>query len=247
MKLPGVPRQVRGKLVDGLARIVGGLWDRESGDIDPSPALRAAIVDQFHRLYYHSDQAPWKSTTYRGVTTWKCPLDLWVYQEILHEVRPGLVIETGTAFGGSALFLADLCETLGQGEVITIDIRDRATGVEHPRLTKLTGSSADPALRDRVLNERDERGPVMVILDSDHTAEHVLAELRLWGDLVTPESYLIVEDTNLNGHPVYPGFGPGPDEAVTLFLAERPDFAVDSSRHKFLLTWNPGGYLRRSV
>lgn len=246
MKIPSAPRQLRRAFVDAVARIVAGLWDRESGAVDPSPALRAAIVDQFHRLYYHSDEATWKTTTYRGVTTWKCPLDLWIYQEILHEIKPSLVIETGTGFGGSALFLADLCEALGHGKVFTIDIRDRASDVEHPRLTKLTGSSSDPEIRDQVLDEAPESGPVMVILDSDHTAEHVLAELRLWGDLVTAGSYLIVEDTNINGHPVYPGFGPGPGEAVESFLAERHDFAVDASRQKLLLTWNPGGYLRRS-
>jgi cephalosporin hydroxylase len=87
---------------------------------------------------------------------------------------------------------------------------------------------------------------VVVILDSDHSAEHVLEELRLWSEVVTPGSYLIAEDTNINGHPVYPGFGPGPAEAVATFLAERSDYSIDASREKLLLTWNPGGYLRRS-
>ena len=86
----------------------------------------------------------------------------------------------------------------------------------------------------------------MVILDSDHPADHVPEELRLWSDVVTPGSYLIVEDTNINGHPVYPRFGRGPAEAVANFLAERSDYSIDASRDKLLLTWNPGGYLRRS-
>jgi cephalosporin hydroxylase len=243
--MSGIRGYFRSRYVDGVARLVNGLWDHESGAVESSPALREAIVDQFHRLYYHSDDDIWKSTTYRGLTTWKCPLDLWIYQEIIHELEPGLIIETGTAFGGSALYLADLCETIGRGEVFTIDIRDRAAGVEHHRLTKLLGSSSDPVIRDQVLSRAPEAGPVMVILDSDHTAGHVLEELRLWGDMVTPGSYLIVEDTNINGHPVYPGFGPGPAEAVRSFLAERRDFEVDTARHKFLMTWNPGGYLRR--
>ena len=130
--------------------------------------------------------------------------------------------------------------------MVTIDIRDRASEVEHSRLSKIVGSSADPAIRDLVLGQAPSDEPVLVILDSDHNAEHVLAELRLWGDVVTPNSYLIVEDTTINGHPVLPGFGPGPGEAVTSFLSERPDFTVDDSREKFLITWNPGGYLRRS-
>ncbi len=232
---------------DDVAYILADLWDKESGAVDPSPTFRTAIVDQFHRLYYHSDEQTWKNTTYRGITTWKCPLDLWVYQEILHEIRPRLIVETGTAYGGSALFLADLCETFGRGHVVTIDNRDRATAVEHPRLTKLIGSSSDPAVRDEVVATVPAQGPVLVILDSDHSFDHVRAELDLWCDLVTPGSYLIVEDTNLNGHPVFPGFGPGPAEAVDGFLARRSDFVVDTTREKLLLTWNPGGYLRRTA
>ncbi len=85
----------------------------------------------------------------------------------------------------------------------------------------------------------------MVVLDADHSREHVLAELRLWWDVVTPRSFLIVEDTNINGHPVHPIFGPGPWEAVTDFMAENNAFEIDESKHKFLMTWNPRGYLRR--
>lgn len=232
---------------DDVGALVADLWDKESGAVDPSPTLRTAIVDQFHRLYYHSGEQTWKDTTYRGVTTWKCPLDLWVYQEIIYELRPDLIVETGTAYGGSALFLADLCETMGHGRVVTIDIRDRAAEVEHPRLTKLIGSSADPGIRDLVKTAVPTEGPVLVILDSDHSSNHVRAELDLWCDLVTPGSYLIVEDTNLNGNPVYPGFGPGPAEAADAFLSERTDFIVDTTRENLLLTWNPGGYLRRTV
>jgi cephalosporin hydroxylase len=227
----------------GVARALDALWDRERGPMDPSPELQRAVIEQFHRLYYHSDTT-WHQTTYRGVTTWKCPLDLWIYQEILHEIRPALVVETGTAYGGSALFLADACESLGTGEVVTIDVAERAVSVNHPRLRKIVGSSVDGGIRDLVAGMAAQ-GPVVVILDSDHTADHVLAELRLWCDLVTPGSYLIVEDTNINGHPVYPDFGPGPAEAVAAFLQEHDEFSADTTRHKFLMTWNAGGYLRR--
>ena len=226
-------------------RSLSGLWDRSTGEFDSSPALREGVIDNFHRLYY-SDDSTWRNLTYRGVTTWKCPLDLWIYQEIIHELHPDLIIETGTAYGGSALYLADLCDLSGSGEVVTIDITDRAGAVSHPRLTKVIGSSADPAVRDRVVGDKQVDRTVMVILDSDHTEGHVLAELRLWADVVTPGSYLIVEDTNINGHPVYPEFGPGPAEAVARFTQERPDFEPDLSRHKLLLTWNRGGYLRKS-
>lgn len=204
------------------------------------------LIDRFHRLYYDAAQSggTWYNTYWMGVSTQKCPLDLWVYQEILFKVRPGLIVECGTYAGGSALYLAQLCDLLGRGQVVTIDVEDRARA-SHPRLSQVIGSSVDPRVVDHVRELAADPGPVLVILDSDHRAGHVLEELRSYAPLVTPGSYLIVEDTNLNGHPVQPGFGPGPMEAVQAFLRENPDFAPDGSREKLLLTFNPSGYLRR--
>jgi cephalosporin hydroxylase len=155
-------------------------------------------------------------------------------------------VETGTAHGGSALYLATLCETVGTGEVVSVDIGPWPDRPAHPRLTYLTASSTDPAVVARVAERATGAGTVLVVLDSDHRRDHVLAELRAYAPLVTPGSYLVVEDTNINGHPVYEAFGPGPMEAVQDFLKERDDFEADRSREKFLLTFNPGGWLRRS-
>lgn len=235
----------RSEVLSVVAGGLPGLSERE-GPVDaPSPVEEPNVVDQFHRYYYDASSTTWQNSTYRGVTTWKNPLDLWIYQEILQAVRPDLVVETGTAYGGSALYLADLCESLGSGHVVTIDLRDRAADVEHPRLTKIIGSSVDSGLRQRVSAMVPPGGSVLVVLDSDHTRDHVLAEMRLWAGMVDPGSYLIVEDTNLNGHPVYPSFGPGPWEAVETFLEESSAFVVDESKHKFLMTWNLRGYLKR--
>ena len=85
----------------------------------------------------------------------------------------------------------------------------------------------------------------MVVLDSDHTKGHVLEELRRYAPLVSPTSYLVVEDTNINGHPVLPEFGPGPLEAIEEFLRGSDDFFVDRTREKYFLTFNPGGYLAK--
>lgn len=181
-----------------------------------------------------------------GVPAQKCPFDLWVYQELVHELRPGVIVECGTADGGSALYLASICDLLGEGEIVTVDIRDLPGRPQHGRITYLTGSSTAPEIVEAIRERVDGRSPVLVILDSNHERDHVLDEMRLYGALVTPGSYLVVEDSNINGHPVLPDFGPGPLEAIEAFLAETDEFAVDESREKYFLTFNPRGYLRKA-
>ncbi len=212
-----------------------------------SPKLEADIVDQFHRLYYDrqfTDQS-WGNTTWFGVHALKCPLDMWVYQEILFERRPDLIIECGTAAGGSALYLANLCDLLNRGRVVSIDIEANVHRPLHPRITYLTGSSTSPDIVDKIAACARGLDHVMVILDSDHRRGHVLEELKLYNRFVTPGDYLIAEDTNINGHPAHADFGPGPMEAVRDFLKENVSFEIDRRREKFMLSFNPGGYLRR--
>jgi cephalosporin hydroxylase len=204
-----------------------------------------AIVRDFHELYYSRRRRTWSDTRWLGTRVAKCPLDLWIYQEILFERRPGLIIETGTFEGGSALFLASMLDLIGSGRVITIDLASDDSRPAHPRIEYRTGSSVTP---DIVAGVRESVRPgerVMVTLDSDHHREHVLAELCAFAPLVTPGDYLIVEDTNINGNPVRPSFGPGPREAVDEFLGQNDAFHVDESREKFFLTFSPRGYLRR--
>jgi cephalosporin hydroxylase len=210
-----------------------------------NPANASSLVDQFHTLYYSSREQTWGNTYWLGHHVLKCPLDLWTYQEILHEVQPELIIETGTYQGGSALFLASICELLGQGEVMTIDVDRREDRPRHPRITYLIGSSASNTIIRQVRQRAKGMSRVLVILDSGHDKDHVLAELHAYAPLVTPGSYLVVEDTNLNGHPVDSDHGPGPAEAVAEFLERNDAFVRDESREKFLLTFNPGGYLKK--
>jgi cephalosporin hydroxylase len=203
----------------------------------------AGVTDEFHRLYY--DTAVWKDTYWLGVRTQKCPLDLWVYQELLVEQKPDLIIETGTAHGGSALYLASVCDLLGRGEIVTVDIFPIEDRPAHDRITYLTGSSTAPEVVAEVERIVAGRENVLVILDSDHARDHVLDELRIYNRFVPPGGYLIVEDTNVNAHPVFPEHGPGPMEALETFLGETDEFEVDPTREKFFLTFNPRGFLRK--
>ncbi len=205
------------------------------------------VVDNFHKLYYDSDWRTWKNTYWLGVPVQKCPLDLWIYQEIIWNVRPNVIIETGTYDGGSAYFLAHVCDMVGKGRVVTIDIEPRPERPQHPRLQYVLGSSTDPDVVASVRRDLDASDVVLVILDSDHSEAHVSNELRIYSDLVSPGSYLIVEDTNINGNPILPEFGPGAMEAVGAFMAENKDFVLDQEMEKFFMTFNPGGYLRRVV
>lgn len=207
-------------------------------------------IDDFHKMYYGSKEfgvEAWGNTYWMGIPVLKCPLDLWLYQEIIAINRPDLIIETGTAHGGSALYLASILDLVGNGEVLTIDIDDKQYGwarPAHPRIKYLTASSvSDEAMavaRSAAAGKR-----VMVILDSDHRQAHVERELGLYSPLVSVGSYLIVEDTNINGHPVGSNFGPGPMEAVLAFMPHHREFAFDESMRKFFLSFNPIGYWRR--
>jgi cephalosporin hydroxylase len=172
---------------------------------------------------------------------------MWQYQDILYRLRPDLVIETGTADGGSALFLAQMMDLVGYGRLVTVDIsHPRESLPEHDRIKYLTGSSTDPEVLDELKREADAEATVLVILDSDHSASHVRAELETYQHFVTPGSYMIVEDSNVNGHPVGPRFGPGPMEAIDAFLATSAPFSVDDTRERYLMTQNPRGYLLRT-
>jgi cephalosporin hydroxylase len=131
--------------------------------------------------------------------------------------------------------------------VLTIDVNPRPNRPVHPRIEYMSGSSTAPETIDAVAKAvAAAEGPVMVVLDSAHDRDHVFGELEGYYRFVSSGSYLIVEDTAHNGHPVAPFAGPGPWEAVHDFLPLHPEFSPDLSRQKFMHTWNPEGYLLRS-
>lgn len=203
-------------------------------------------VDEMNVAYH--ERRGWKDVYWLGTRMVKCPLDAWVMQEIICETKPELIIETGTHSGGSALFFASICELLGHGEVISIDIQEpKPDYPQHPRLTYLPGLSSTDANVVRKVSDyaRVTGGRAMVILDSDHSQAHVEAEMEAYAPLVGAGCYLIVEDTNFGAF--YPELLPGPAEAVAAFLDRHDEFEVDRSREKHGITFNPGGYLRRKA
>ena len=204
--------------------------------------LDRAAVARAHDVLYLSDA--WTDATWLGAQALKNPLDLWVYQEIMSELRPELVVETGTYRGGSAFFLASICDLLHGGEVVSIDIEPvRDDYPAHERITYLGGRSSTDADVLAAVRARAEGKRTLVILDSDHSQAHVEAELAEYAPLVPVGGYVIVEDSNIGQ--IRKDLLPGPLEAIQAFLARTDAFVVDRGREKFLVTFNPSGYLRR--
>lgn len=211
-------------------------------------STHADAIAAFHRVFYASKQTH-GMTYFEGVPLLKNPMDLWVYQDILWDLRPTLIIETGTAYGGSALYFARQFDKIGQGHVISIDISPSETLPAHDRVTYITGSSIDPQIVEAVYTCALTHPRVMVVLDSDHSAAHVAAELDAYAPMVSPLQFLVVEDTNINGRPVpidWKG-GPGPGPAVDAWMPRHPEFAPDVLAERYLLSHHPGGWLRRVV
>lgn len=233
------------RLLPSLKKQIKTLRALISGRNYTSTKLEEDIIDQFHTLYYNSRRRTWGNTFWLGIRIGKCPLDLWIYQEIIFEIKPDVIIECGTARGGSALFLASICDVVNNGRVISIDVEPSQGRPNHKRINYLLGSSTSEEIVDQVRKLISDNDKIMAILDSDHRKEHVLNELRIYSAFVSKGSYIIVEDTNVNGHPVHPQFGLGPMEAVEEFVREDRDFIMDRSKEKFYLTFNPRGFLRR--
>lgn len=204
-----------------------------------NPSLQAQFVD-----HYHNVAAPWTKTFWRGQGVAKCPLDLWIYQEIIYETKPDLLIETGTCIGGSALFFASIFDMIGHGEVITVDAARFDSQPKHDRITYLCGDSASAETIGDIRSIAKFANPmqrVMVALDSLHTYEHVAKELAAYGPMVTPGCYLVVEDTAVDA-----SWGkPAAQAAAREFVAANPGFVIDREREKHLLTLNPDGWIRR--
>jgi cephalosporin hydroxylase len=204
----------------------------------------------------HNFSYVWK---WLGVPIIQTPTDVVAVQEVIWECRPEFIVETGVARGGSVVLYASLLELLGGGEVIGIDVdirpHNRDTIEQHPmarRIRLIEGSSTDPEVIEQVRVATGGSDRVMVVLDSDHTHQHVLGELRAYAPMVGVGQYLVVADTIVEHLPVQTHrprhWGPGdnPATAVAQFLSDRDDFEIDAEIDgKLLLASSPSGFLRR--
>ena len=201
---------------------------------------------------YFSTGVHFGHTKWLGIHLIQNPCDMWAIQEIITEVKPDFIIETGTLYGGSALFFASVLKDVNQnGKVITVDIDDK-TKIQGASKFKLFqdyiefihGDSVSREVIDKIASRIGDSLKVIVTLDSDHSKEHVLKEMMLYSKFVSLNSYLIVQDTQLDGWRFRKNFE-GPMSAIKEFFKTNDSFIVDYYREKFLLTWFPGGYLKR--
>jgi cephalosporin hydroxylase len=227
-------------------------------------SLRNDVDLKATALKFMMDASPYKYTynfTWLGRPIIQYPQDIMALQEIIWELKPDLIIETGIAHGGSLIFSSSILELIGNdGEVLGIDIdireHNRVEIERHPlskRITMIEGSSVDPQIVKRAHDFARGKERIIVILDSNHTHEHVLQELKAYSSLVTKDSYLVVfdtavedvpEDYNWGNRPW--GKGNNPKTAVWEFLKTNDEFEIDESIHnKLLITVAPDGYLKK--
>jgi cephalosporin hydroxylase len=249
-------------VIAGLCLVTGGtvgtLAARTCTKQDTPPVQRALtqteLMNDFHNLVYHSLE--WDKTTWLGVHAQQNPNDVWSYQQIFFETKPDFVVEAGANHGGGALVWATLLGPINpKAKVLTIDIEDKLAEARKVPLFKekvefLLGSSTSDEVF-KTVSERVKGKKAIVILDSNHSRDHVLNEMNLYGDLVSVGGYLLVQDTNINGHPTGEDLGPGPWEAVEAFMAAGAHskggatFEIDRSRELLFFSMHPKGYLKR--
>lgn len=235
-------------------------FENEKIELVKLNSTNTALKTAAHNFNVESNRAKYSyNFTWMGRPIIQYPQDMVAMQEIIWDVKPDLIIETGIAHGGSIIFYASLLELIGHGEVLGIDIdirkHNRDAIEAHPmnkRIHMIEGSSVSPETLEKTKQFARGKKTVLVCLDSNHTHEHVLAELNLYAPFVTTGSYMVVFDTIVEDLPErylpnrYWSIGNNPKTAVNEFLGQNPNFEIDKSiDNKLLISVNPGGYLKR--
>ena len=239
---------------DEVSEATIGLYSKEAFEAISLEWIRVG----YSLAYYHT-------FTWFGLPILQLPEDLVRLQELICQIRPQVIIETGVFQGGSMLFYASLLEALGQGQVIGIDL-EIPSWVRHniethplsPRISLIEASSIEPLTLDRVKQIIGPAAPVLVILDSDHTRRHVAAELELYAPLITKGSWLVVADGYMKDISDVPRASPefkmdNPFEAAREFAARHPEFLhaqpkwpCNDSPLTENVTYFPGGWFQRT-
>lgn len=217
-----------------------------TGPLDSLAIYRAQAIGQWQTKEWLN--------TWHGVPLLQYPGDLVAYENIIFEVKPDFVIETGTYRGGLTLFLASLLDSMdGDGRLVTLDIVSsfwegtlRSTKIKDSLLRRITFVQGDTnAIQTYNSVAKLVAGrTALVILDSGHLKDHVLGELNQYSNLVSVDSYIVVNDTQLD-ETGFIGFQAGPKEAVEEFLSSHPQFQLDTSRDRYMMSSAHSGFLKR--
>ena len=239
------------------------MFDRAAFEIEKAQEIQKALGDpellrKGRDFLIHSDRYKYGYYwTWMGLPIIQMPEDIVLTQEIMWETKPDFVIEAGIAWGGSLALYAAFQEIQGFGKVIGIDVTIPAhnreailgTPVSH-RISLVEGSSSDPEIYDQIVAQIPDGSNILLVLDSNHTHEHVLAELKLWSPLLQKGNYIIVSDTVVEvipeqTHRARPwGHGNNPMTAVEEFLRTDDRFSVKNQySDRAFASFNPSGYL----
>ncbi len=229
-----------------------------------SPEAYEAISREWMRVGW--SLGSYYTFSWAGQPVLQLPEDMVRLQEVVYSLQPEVIVETGVCFGGSLLFHATLCEAIGKGRIIGVDIRipeETRSAVEANRLahriTMIEGDSAAPETISKVRELAGAKGPILVILDSDHSRSHVLRELEAYAPLVTPGSCIIAEDGIMHDLADVPGGYPewtddNPTSAAHIFIDSHPEFEMREPKWKFNrgdlrrnVTYWPDGWLWRKA
>jgi len=188
----------------------------------------------------------WNEETWLGHPVTSAPTDLFAYQRLLTSLRPDWIIETGPGSGGRTLFLASVCDLIDHGRVISIGEGLSEDLPPHPRISYVDGQPAAAQTTERVRGLVGDDPHALVLIGGGAHRNVTQEEFEAYAPFVPVGSYVVVTDTVLNGNPVWAGFGPGPFEAVKLILGRHGEFATDYGPERYSLTFNPGGFLKRT-
>jgi cephalosporin hydroxylase len=249
---PGKPIHFVGRFSTGAAqrskprRLSAPAFGEAAAVHDGKPTSPTPVPDE---LKWSFTEAVWRNlaqdrTTWLGHRIETAPTDLVAYQEMIVRTQPDWIVELGTGDGGRTLFLASICDLVGHGRVLSIDGDSGSDRPEHARVQYLTADAQDTATVDEVRGIVDG-GRALVVLGECADRVRTYRCFQAYEPLVPAGSYLVVTDTIVNGHPVWPAFGPGPAEAVKQILNMHGDFVADPDLEKYSLTFNPSGFLKR--